>query len=43
MSQTCCVGQATMHFNGHSTITLDGNRATGESYRIAHHPSATGD
>jgi hypothetical protein len=29
--------QATMHFNGQSTITLDGNRATGESYCIAHH------
>jgi SnoaL-like domain len=29
--------QATMHFNGQSTITLDGDRATGESYCIAHH------
>jgi hypothetical protein len=29
--------QATMHFNGQSTIVLDGNRATGESYCIAHH------
>ena len=29
--------QATMHFNGQSTITLDGERATGESYCIAHH------
>jgi ketosteroid isomerase-like protein len=29
--------QATMHFNGQSTITLDGVRATGESYCIAHH------
>jgi hypothetical protein len=29
--------QATMHFNGQSTIALDGNRATGESYCIAHH------
>ena len=29
--------QATMHFNGQSTITLDGQRATGESYCIAHH------
>ena len=26
-----------MHFNGQSTITLDGDRATGESYCIAHH------
>jgi ketosteroid isomerase-like protein len=29
--------QATMHFNGQSTIALEGNRATGESYCIAHH------
>src|SRR5882672_2440703 len=29
--------QATMHFNGQSTIELDGDRATGESYCIAHH------
>jgi ketosteroid isomerase-like protein len=29
--------QATMHFNGQSTITVDGDRATGESYCIAHH------
>jgi hypothetical protein len=29
--------QATMHFNGQSTIVLDGERATGESYCIAHH------
>jgi ketosteroid isomerase-like protein len=29
--------QATMHFNGQSTITLDGDRATGASYCIAHH------
>jgi hypothetical protein len=29
--------QATMHFNGQSTVTLDGERATGESYTIAHH------
>jgi hypothetical protein len=29
--------QATMHFNGQSTITLDGERAAGESYCIAHH------
>ena len=28
---------ATMHFNGQSTITLDGDRAAGESYCIAHH------
>jgi hypothetical protein len=35
--------QATMHFNGQSTITLDGDRATGESYCIAHHLSTEGD
>ncbi len=29
--------QATMHFNGQSTIALEGDRATGESYCIAHH------
>ena len=29
--------EATMHFNGQSTVTLDGDRATGESYTIAHH------
>ena len=29
--------QATMHFNGQSTVTLEGDRATGESYTIAHH------
>jgi hypothetical protein len=34
--------RATMHFNGQSTVTLDGDRATGESYCIAHHLS-TGD
>jgi SnoaL-like domain len=29
--------EATTHFNGQSTITLDGNRATDESYCLAHH------
>ena len=29
--------RATMHFNGQSTIALDRDRATGESYCIAHH------
>jgi ketosteroid isomerase-like protein len=29
--------QATMHFNGQSTIALAGDRASGESYCIAHH------
>jgi SnoaL-like domain len=31
--------EATTHFNGQSTVTIDGNRATGESYTIAHHVS----
>jgi len=31
--------QATTHFNGQSTVTLDGERATGESYTLAHHLS----
>jgi hypothetical protein len=26
-----------MHFNGQSTIALDGDGATGETYCIAHH------
>src|SRR5579862_4084505 len=30
---------ATMHFNGQSTIDLAGDRATGESYCLAHHLS----
>jgi hypothetical protein len=29
--------EATTHFNGQSTVTLAGERATGESYCIAHH------
>ena len=29
--------EATTHFNGQSTVTIDGSRATGESYTIAHH------
>ncbi len=32
---------ATTHFNGQSTITLDGDRATGESHTIAHHLFST--
>jgi SnoaL-like protein len=28
---------ATTHFNGQSTVTLDGDRAIGESYCLAHH------
>ena len=34
---------ATMHFNGQSTISLDGDRATGESYCLAHHLKVTQD
>jgi hypothetical protein len=33
----------TMHFNGQSTVALDGDRATGESYCLAHHLSVAGD
>jgi hypothetical protein len=29
--------RATTHFNGQSTVRLDGDHATGESYCIAHH------
>jgi hypothetical protein len=29
--------EVTTHFNGQSTVTIDGNRATGESYTIANH------
>jgi hypothetical protein len=29
--------EATMHFNGQSTVSVDANRATGDSYTIAHH------
>jgi ketosteroid isomerase-like protein len=29
--------EVTTHFNGQSTITLEGDRATGESYCLAHH------
>jgi hypothetical protein len=29
--------EATMHFNGQSTVTIDGARARGESYTTAHH------
>jgi hypothetical protein len=34
---------ATMHFNGQSIIELDGDRATGESYCLAHHLTETDD
>jgi hypothetical protein len=29
--------EATTHFNGQSTVAIEGNRASGESYTIAHH------
>src|SRR6266576_1192353 len=29
--------ETTLHFNGQSTGTIDGDSATGESYTIAHH------
>ena len=29
--------EATTHFSGQSTVTIDGDHATGESYTIAHH------
>ena len=32
--------KATTHFNGQSTVLLDGTRATGVSYCLAHHVSA---
>lgn len=35
--------KATTHFNGQSTVQLSGDRATGESYCIAHHLTVTGD
>jgi hypothetical protein len=35
--------EATMHFNGQSTVSLGGSRATGDSYTIAHHVYSDGD
>ena len=32
----------TMHFNGQSTVALDGDRATGETYCLAHHVYSDG-
>ncbi len=29
--------EVTMHFNGQSTVALDGDRAPGETYCLAHH------
>ena len=34
---------ATTHFNGQSTVALAGDRATGESYCLAHHVFTDGD
>jgi hypothetical protein len=33
--------EVTTHFIGQSTVILDGERATGETYCIAHHVSAS--
>ncbi|MER5787683.1 nuclear transport factor 2 family protein [Streptomyces sp. NPDC001980] len=35
--------RTTTHFNGQSTVSLDGDRATGESYCLAHHLSVEDD
>lgn len=35
--------QATTHFNGQSTVDLQGDKAFGESYCIAHHLTIDGD
>ncbi|MFE5037501.1 nuclear transport factor 2 family protein [Streptomyces sp. NPDC056683] len=35
--------RTTTHFNGQSTVSLDGDRATGESYCLAHHVSVGDD
>ena len=37
------ISAATTHFNGQSTVELDGDRGTGESYCIAHHVSIAED
>jgi hypothetical protein len=34
--------EKTMHFNGQSTVTLDGDSATGYTYCIAHHVYSQG-
>lgn len=35
--------RATTHFNGQSTVHIDGESATGETYCLAHHVSVDGD
>ena len=35
--------EVTMHFNGQSIVTLDGDRATGDTYCIAHHVFSDGE
>lgn len=35
--------QATTHFNGQSTVDIEGDHASGESYCIAHHLTVDGD
>ena len=35
--------EVTMHFNGQSMVTLDGDRATGDTYCIAHHVFSDGE
>ena len=35
--------EVTMHFNGQSTLTLVGDRATGETYCVAHHVFSDGE
>ena len=35
--------EVTMHFNGQSTLNLDGVRATGDTYCIAHHVFSDGE
>jgi ketosteroid isomerase-like protein len=34
---------ATTHFNGQSTVVVEGNQASGESYTIAHHVTVEND
>ena len=37
------VYEATTHFNGQSTVAVEGDRATGETYCLAHHVTADGE